>query len=402
MKIALTKERKTPPDKRVVLPPDVCQEAIKLYPELEIKVEKSPIRTFKDEEYAKAGFTPVDDVTDCDVILGVKEVPLEALIPNKKYFFFSHTIKKQPYNRKLLRAILENNIEMYDHEVITAQNNLRLIGFGYYAGIVGAYNGIRTYGLKHDLYEMPKSESLHDKLALINEMHKIKLPNIKIVLTGTGRVGNGAKEMLDAMYIKQVSVESFLSENFDEPVYVQLDVLDYNHRKDGVQKDMYDFFDHPEEYDGDFKRFTRVADFFIAGHYHNDAAPDFYTLEDTKEPDFKIRVVADISCDIGRPISSTLRASTIADPIYGYNRLTGEETDFKDSNHIAVMAVDNLPAELPKDASEGFGEMFLEHVIPAFFDGDSNGILYRARMTQNGKLTERYSYLQGYVDGTDL
>jgi alanine dehydrogenase len=401
MKIALTKERKTPPDKRVVLPPDICQEAIKLYPELEIKVEKSPIRTFKDNEYIKAGFTPVDDVSDCDVILGVKEVPIEALIPNKKYFFFLHTIKKQPYNQKLLRAILEKNIEMYDHEVITAQNNLRLIGFGYYAGIVGAYNGIRTYGLKYGLYEMPKSESLHDKLALINEMHRIKLPNIKIVLTGTGRVGNGAKEMLDAMYIKQVSVESFLSESFDEPVYVQLDVLDYNRRKDGVQKDMYDFFDHPEEYDSDFKRFTRVADFFIAGHYHNDAAPDFYTLDDTKESDFKIRVVADISCDIGRPISSTLRASTIADPIYGYNRLTGEEMDYKDPNHIAVMAVDNLPAELPKDASEGFGEMFLEHVIPAFFDGDSNGILYRARMTQNGKLTERYSYLQDYVDGTN-
>jgi alanine dehydrogenase len=401
MKIALTKERKTPPDKRVVLPPDICLEATKIYSKLEIKVEKSDIRTFKDEEYAKVGFTPIDDITDCDVILGVKEVPIENLIPNKKYFFFSHTIKKQPYNRKLLRAILEKNIEMYDHEVITAQNNIRLIGFGYYAGVVGAYNGIRTYGLKYDLYEMPKSESLVDKVALVNEMHKIKLPNIKIVLTGTGRVGNGAKEMLDAMYIKQVSVENFLSESFDEPVYVQLDVLDYNRRKDGVQKDMYDFFDHPEEYDGDFKRFTRVADLFIAGHFHNDAAPDFYRLADTKESDFKIRVVADISCDIGRPISSTLRASTIADPIYGYNRLSGEEMDYKDPNHIAVMAVDNLPAELPKDASEGFGEMFLEHVIPAFFDGDKNGILFRARMTQDGKLTDRYSYLQDYVDGTD-
>lgn len=402
MKIAITKERKNPPDKRVVLPPHICQEAVELYPNLEIKVESSDIRSYKDEEYNKAGFPVTDDVTDCDVILGVKEVPIDALIPNKKYFFFSHTIKKQPYNRKLLKAFLNKNIEMYDHEVITAQNNIRLIGFGYYAGIVGAYNAMRTFGLKHELYSIPKSASLPDKVALVNELHSFKLPAIKIVLTGTGRVGNGAKEMLDAMYIKQVSVESFLTETYDEPVYVQLDVLDYNRRKDGVQKDMYDFFNNPSEYDSDFKRFTRVADLFIAGHYHNAAAPDFYTLNDTQEADFKIRVVADISCDIGRPISSTLRASTIANPIYGYDRITGKEVaNYKDTETIAVMAVDNLPAELPKDASDGFGEMFLEHVIPAFFDGDKNGILQRARMTQNGQLTARYKYLQDYVDGKE-
>lgn len=401
MIIALTKERKTPPDQRVVLTPEISLEAVKLYPELEIIVENSDIRTIKDAAYEKAGFNVTDDLSACDVVLGVKEVPIDALIPNKKYFFFSHTIKKQPYNRKLLCAMLEKNIEFFDHEVITAQNNLRLIGFGYYAGVVGAYNGIRTYGLKYDLFSLPKLGKLADKLALVNELHKIELPPIKIVVTGTGRVGHGAKEILDAMYIKQVSVERFLNEKFDKPVYVQLDVLDYNKRKDGVQKDMYDFFDNPEEYVSSFGPFTKEADMFIAGHYHNDAAPDFYTLEDTKKSDFSVRVVADISCDIGRPISSTLRASTIADPIYGYNRFEGTETDYKDKNAIAVMAVDNLPAELPKDASDGFGEMFLEHVIPAFFDGDKNGILQRARMTQNGKLTERFKYLQDYVDGVE-
>ena len=401
MKLALTKERKSPPDKRVVLSPEICKEALGLYPGLEIIAESSDIRIIPDEAYQKAGIKVTDDITDCDVILGVKEVPIDALISNKKYFFFSHTFKKQPYNRKLIQAILAKNIELYDHEVITAQNNLRLIGFGYYAGVVGSYNGIRTYGLKYDLFDMPKSKDLPDKIALVNELNKINLPAIKIVLTGTGRVGNGAKEMLDAMYIKQVSVESFLTEEFDEPVYVQLDVLDYNRRKDGIQKDMFDFFDHPEEYDGDFKRFTRVANLFIAGHYHNDAAPDFYTLDNTKDSKFNIKVVADISCDIGSPISSTLRASTIADPIYGYDPKTGEEADYKIATNIAVMAVDNLPAELPKDASDGFGEMFLEHVIPAFFDSDKNGILLRARMTQNGQLTDRYKYLQDYVDGKE-
>ena len=401
MKIGLTKERKTPPDMRVVMTPKICKEAVSMYPDLEIIVETSDIRIIKDQEYIDAGFEVVDDLSGCEVILGVKEVPVEALIPNKKYFFFSHTIKKQPYNRKLLQAILAKNIELYDHEVITAQNNMRLIGFGYYAGIVGAYNGIRTFGKKYDLFDIPKSETLPDKVALINELHKIKLPPIKIVLTGTGRVGKGAKEILDAMYIKQVGVDCFLTDTFDEPVYVQLDVLDYNRRKDGVKKDMFDFFDHPEEYDSDFRRFTRVADLFIAGHFHNKVAPDFYTLEDTRQDDFKIRTVADISCDIGRPICSTLRASTIEEPIYGYDRHNGVEADYKNPDNIAVMAVDNLPAELPRDASEGFGEMFLEHVIPAFFDGDKNGILKRARMTQNGQLTEHFQYLQDYVDGKD-
>jgi len=244
MKIGLIKERKTPPDKRVVFPPDVCVEAMKMFPGLEIVAESSDIRAFKDSEYLKAGISVVDNVDDCEVLLGVKEVPVEHLIPGKKYFFFSHTIKKQPYNRKLLRAILDKNIELYDHELITAQNNKRLIGFGYYAGIVGAYNGIRTLGKKYRLFDLPPAHTLPDKLGLINELHKITIPPVKIVLTGTGRVGSGAKEILDAMYIKQVSVESFLTEDFNEAVYTQLDVLDYNRRKDGVQKDMFDFFNH--------------------------------------------------------------------------------------------------------------------------------------------------------------
>ncbi len=401
MKIGLKKERKNPPDKRVVLPPQVCVKAMSMYPELQIVAESSDIRAYTDQEYRDKGIEVTDDISDCDVILGVKEVPIDALIPNKKYFFFSHTIKHQAYNRKLLQAILKKNIELYDHEVITDENHQRLIGFGYYAGVVGAYNGIRTYGLKYDLFNLPKSESLAHKKELIEVLQGIDLPPIKIVLTGTGRVGNGAKEMLDAMHIKQVDVQGFLEKNYQEPVYVQLDVLDYNKRKDGQVKDMFDFFDHPEEYVSDFERFTKVADLFIAGHFHNEAAPDFYTSSEAAQNDFKISVVADISCDIGRPIASTLRASTIADPIYGYDRKNAVEADYKIKDNIAVMAVDNLPAELPKDASDGFGEMFLKLVIPAFFNGDKNGILARARMTKNGHLTKDFAYLQDYVDQKD-
>lgn len=401
MKFGIIRERKDPPDRRVVLSPAACQNVLSRFPKAEICIESSSIRVFSDQEYSEKGLQVVQDVESCEVLLGVKEVPIDALVPDKKYFFFSHTIKKQPYNRDLLRAILDKNIELYDHEVITNPKGQRLVAFGRYAGIVGAYNGFRTFGFKYDLFHLPKAETLKDQQALIAELQKINLPNIKILLTGRGRVGNGAKEMLDAMGLKKVGVDDYLKKTFQEPVYCQIDASEYNKRKDGVRGNKADFFKNPQEYRSNFFRFAKVTDFYIAGHFYGDGAPYLYTREDVKHPDFKIKVVADISCDIDGPVATTLRASTIADPIYGYDPRTETETDFKKEGAIAVMAVDNLPCELPRDASNGFGEAFSKYVIPAFFDGDADGILQRARMTQNGKLTQRYAYLQGYVDGKE-
>jgi len=397
----IIRERKNPPDKRVVLSPQACQKVLNTFPEAKITIEPSPLRVFSDEEYREAGLTVASSMERCDVLIGVKEVPIESLIPNKKYFFFSHTIKKQPYNRKLLRAILSKNIEMYDHEVITNSNGIRLVAFGRYAGIVGAYNGLRTYGLKSGLFNIPKAEDLKDKKDLIRELLKVSLPPVKILLTGKGRVGNGAKEILDGMKLREVSTEDYLTKTFDVPVYCQIDVLDYNKRKDGQILPMQDFFDHPEAYESNFMRFAKVSDLYIAGHFYGDGAPFLYTREDVKHPEFKIQVVADVSCDIDGPVATTLRASTIADPIYGYDPGTEQEVPFMKKGAIAVMAVDNLPAELPRDASEGFGDTFVESVIPAFFDNDREGILERARMTKEGRLTERYAYLQDYVDGKE-
>ncbi|NVK53246.1 MAG: alanine dehydrogenase [Flavobacteriaceae bacterium] len=401
MKFGIIKERKNPPDRRVVFSPEKLQEFKDRFSEASIKVESSNIRVFSDESYQNAGFEVTTDVSDCDVLLGVKEVPIEALIPNKKYFFFSHTIKKQPYNRKLLQAMLEKNIELYDHETIVKENGARLIGFGRYAGIVGAYNGFRAFGLKHETFNLPKAENLSDQKALIDQLNKINLPSIKILLTGSGKVAYGAKEMLDAMNLKQVDVNEYLNKAFDEPVYCLIDVLDYNKRKDGQIIDKYDFYENPEEYVSDFMRFAKVTDYFIAGHFFGDGSPYLFTREDAKSNDFNIKLVADVSCDIDGPVASTIRPSTIADPIYGYDPQTASEVDFKDKNAIVVMAVDNLPCELPKDASEGFGELFLEHVISAFYNGDKDGVLARAKMTENGKLTPRYAYLQDYVDGKE-
>ena len=398
MKFGIIKERKTPPDRRVVFTPDELVRLQAEHPEAEIKVETSDIRIFPDSEYADAGIEVGSDMKDCDVLFGVKEVPVDALIPNKKYFFFSHTIKKQSYNKKLLQAILHKNIELYDHETIVDENFKRLIGFGRYAGIVGMYNGIRAFGIKYDLFKLPKAETLQHREDLIIRLRRITLPPVKIVVTGKGKVGNGIKEMLDAMKIKEVSIENYLTKNYSDPVYTQITVLDYNKRKDGKPSEKYDFYNHPTEYTSDFERFAKVSDIFMAGHFAGNDAPVILSREMLLSKENKIRVIADVSCDVDGPIESTIKASTIAEPIYGYLPSEHKEVDIFHPSAIVVMAVDNLPCELPKDASEGFGEMFMEHVIPAFFNGDKDGILQRAKMTENGQLTERFKYLQSYVE----
>jgi alanine dehydrogenase len=399
MKFGIIKERKNPPDRRVVFTPEELVRLQKEHPEAKVKVESSDIRVFSDEQYTDLGIEVATDMTDCDVLFGVKEVPVDALIPNKKYFFFSHTIKFQPYNRKLLQAMLEKNIEMYDHETIVDSNHKRLIGFGRYAGIVGAYNGFRGFGMKYELFNLPKAETLKSKEDLIARLKRQTLPNIKIVVTGFGKVGMGIKEILNGMKIKQVTADDFLNKVYTEPVYTQIDVLDYNKRLDGQTLDNKDFYKNPKEYTSNFERFTKVTDIYIAGHFHGNGAPNILTKEMLSASNCKIKVVADISCDVDGPIACTIKASTIADPFFGYLPNENKEVPYTHPGSIMVMSVDNLPCELPKDASEGFGEMFMNHVIPAFFNGDKDGILQRAKMTENGKLTERFQYLKDYVDG---
>lgn len=400
---ALIKERKTPPDRRVVFSPEKCAEIVNQFPETTIKVEKSEVRFFKDQEYANKGFKVTNDVTDCDVLLGVKEVPIDALISNKKYFFFSHTIKKQPYNRDLLRAILKNKIEFYDHETIVNEKRHRLIGFGRYAGLVGAYNGFRAMGLRDGLFNLPKVENLHDLDEVKAELDKIKLPkDLRIVLSGSGKVAKGAKEILDHLKIPEVSDTLYLTSTFTEPVYCRIDVMEYNKRKDGKAGNKNEFYKDPSGYESNFMPYAKVSTMFIAGHFYGDGAPYIFTREDAKQAHFNINLVADISCDIDGPVASTIRPSTIEKPFYGYDPKTEKEVAFNAKGAITVMAVDNLPCELPKDASEGFGEMFLKHVIPAFFNNDKDGILKRAQITtKEGLLTPRFAYLQGYVDGKE-
>ena len=397
---AIIKERKNPPDRRVVFSPSKLKQAAAQFPDARFIVESSEVRIFPDTAYTDAGFEVLQDVSQADVMLGVKEVPIDALLPNKKYFYFSHTIKKQPYNRSLLQAMLSKNIEMYDHETITKPGGARLIGFGRYAGLVGAYNGFRALGLRDGLFDLPKVEHLPDLEGVKAALDKITLPNIKIALTGSGKVAHGAKEILDHLNILEVSDTDYLTKEYTCPVYTMLDVMHYNKRQDGVKGSIQEFFKDPSGYQSNFMPYAKKTHYFIAGHFYGNGAPYLFTREDAKNKDFTINLIADISCDIDGPVAATIKASTIADPFYGYDPLQEKEVAYNAPSAITMMAVDNLPCELPKDASEGFGDMFLEHVIPAFFNSDADGMLSRAKMTSDdGKLTQNFSYLQEYVNG---
>ena len=399
MKIGVLAEEKALDDKRVPLTPNQCKILLDIYPSLEISVKSSAIRCFSDEMYISNGIDVVNDLSDCDVLIGVKEVPKKSLIPNKTYFYFSHTIKAQPYNRELLLKMLELNISMVDYEVLKDKQGKRLLGFGRYAGIVGAYNCFLTYGLKSDKYNLKAAYSCEDSIEMEQELAKIKLSYEKIIVTGNGRVGNGILEIMQKVNIREVSKEEFLDETFNESVFIHLSTMDYNIRKDGTFSDKQDFYKNPELYRSSFMKYAKQADIFIAGHYYSSGSPYLFTREDAKDLEFNIQVVADISCDIDGPVATTIRPSIITDPIYGYNVITEKEDNYRNKNVVAVMAVDNLPCELPKDASEDFGDELIQHVFPVLLGEDPDKIIKRATICKNGNLTPYFEYLRDYVSG---
>lgn len=399
MKIGIIREGKTPPDSRVPLTPAQCKQ-VQNY--AEVAIQRSVNRCYKDEEYIEENIPLSYDISDCDVLMGVKEVPKEQLIPNKTYFFFSHTIKKQSYNRDLLRTILQKNIRLLDYEVLTNEHGQRLIAFGYFAGMVGAHNALWTYAQRTGSFELKRMKDCFDYKEATAAYKEITWPAVKIVLTGTGRVGQGAAQVLQDMGIRKVSPSDFLTESFTEAVFTQLSVCDYVARQDDAVFEKEDFYKHPSDFKSIFGAYTKVSDIMINGIYWDNAAPAFFSKEAMQQADFKIKVIADVTCDIA-PISSipsTLDASTIADPVFGYNPATGKKDAPYQANGIDMMTIDNLPNEMPRDASFSFGNQFIEHILPELLKEDS-GVIERATVTQNGQLGKHFAYLDAYVKGKE-
>ncbi len=403
--LGVIREGKVPPDFRVALTPKKCAETMTTWPHVRVLVQSSPTRAFTDQEYRDLGVEVVDSVANCDILLGVKEVPLADLLPGKTYLFFSHTIKQQPYNAKLLRAVLDQGIRLIDYETLTNARNIRVVAFGHYAGIVGAYNGLLTYGRKHGLYELKPAHLCHDLDELIEEFYKLpgKLGAAKIAVTGTGRVGKGAAELLDHAGIRRVSAYDFLYHEFAEPVYAFLDSGDYHEHRD-PQRPWHEphFFANPTEYVSTFWRFAKMADLLINCIYWDPQAPRLFTSEDAAQPWFRINTIADVSCDINGSVPLTTRASTIAEPVYDVDPRTGQELPAYTgrAGSISLMAVDNLPCELPRNSSREFGRQLIDNVFPFLLgDNDPDAVIGRATIAENGALTAKYAYLTEYAAG---
>jgi saccharopine dehydrogenase (NAD+, L-lysine forming) len=398
-KIGILREGKVPPDARVPLTPDQCADVMKRYPQVQIVVEPSPIRCFADSEYAALGIPVESDLSDCDIIMGVKEVPMDWLIPHKTYFFFSHTIKQQPYNRRLLQTVLERQIRLIDYEVLTDERANRLIAFGFYAGVVGAHNGLWTFGKRTGTYALPRMCETHDYAAVKAAYAQTQLPPIRIVLTGNGRVAAGALQNLHDMGIHQVSPEDFLKQEYNEAVFTQIHAQEYARHKDGLPFDKGHFYVHGEEYVSTFLPYAHKADIFLNCIYYDGRAPMFFTVEDMLDPRFRIKTIADITCDImpGASVPSTIRPSVITDPIYGFDPHTGAECAPFSPQSVDVMAIDNLPSELPRDASQFFGKQLIDNILPELLTRTDSKVIQRGTIAEGGQLTPFFAYLDGYV-----
>lgn len=402
MKIGVIREGKNPPDKRTPFTPSSLKEIQDSFPNLSVCVASSSSRCYSDAEYQALGIEVVEDIAVADVLFGVKEVPVTQLIPGKTYFFFSHTLKKQPRNKSLLQSILAHSIRLIDYEALKNQAGERVVAFGRWAGIVGAYNAFWTYGQKTGLFDLRRAGECRDLEELKIELKKVALPPIKIVVTGTGRVGKGVLEILAILGIPQLTPTDFLENATETAVFVCLSSADYSRRISDGGYSQADFYSNPEGYESNFLRFAEEGEILIAAAYWDPNAPRLFELDDLRSTTFSLSVIADITCDIDGSIPTTRRASTILDPVYDVDRVTAEELPpFGKQNSLSVMAIDNLPCELPREASAEFARQLRDWVIPELEQAHSP-ILEKATLARDGDLTLEYMYLKDYVTEEDL
>ncbi len=399
VKIGLIREGKVPPDNRVALIPSQCKWIHKNLPGVTIVAQHSGNRSFTDKEYQSAGVEVREDISDCDLLLGIKEVPVEQLLPGKTYLFFSHTKKKQPHNRNLLRTIIRQDITLIDYECLEHEDGQRIIGFGFFAGVVGAHNGMMAYGRRTGLYDLAKVHDHKSFQLLIHTYFGLRLPVIKVAVTGSGRVASGILEIMNLLGIIEVEPDEYLDRAFSYPVYVHLKGSDlYKHKLTG-KYNREDFHENPQLYDCSFYPYAQKTNILMNGIYWDTNIPRLFDWEHISDPSFRIQTIADITDDHNGSVPCNIGDAPIADPVYGVDKLNYQRTAPYLPGSIDIMAVSNLPNELPRDASRYFGEQLIKFVLEDLLRGGST-IIDRATMVRNGMLTETYEYLEDYVQGS--
>jgi hypothetical protein len=403
MVLGLIKETKIPEDNRVALSPTQVARLKEEFPDSDIVVQSSAIRAFTDEEYRMAGVKVVDDLSDCDVLFGIKEAQIETLIPNKHYFFFAHIAKMQEYNRPLLQAMLAKNLTFSDYEYLVDEKGERVCAFGWWAGVVGVYYTLRGYMLKTGCYSSPKPDRKFTLAQMRTILATAQLPKVKILITGNGRVAQGATYVMRECRAQELTKEQFMSdESVDTLSFYRAPVNELVKRKDGQLFDRTDFRNNPEQYESDFLKYAKYTDIFIPCHFWDPKAPVYLEQEDFIKYNLPIKMIGDITCDICGSIKSTIRPATHMEPYYDFNPVTcKEELPFTSPNNITVMAVDTCPNALAIDASEYFGDMLTEYVFKPLLrgEGERSNVIRKSTIVCDGELTEKFSYLKDYAEG---
>lgn len=393
--IGLIREGKVPADNRVALTPAQCRWIHKNSSEVKIIAQHSDNRCFSDKEFKMAGVEIKEDLSECDVLFGIKEVPIEMLIPGKTYLFFSHTKKLQPHNQRLFKAIIEKRITLIDYECLVHDDGQRVLGFGFFAGIVGAHNGMMAYGKRTGSFQLNAVHHCKDYRSLIHTYFGLKVPNIKVAVTGSGRVAHGLLEVMNLMGITEVEPDEYLERKFSYPVYTQLKGADlYTHKELKTYKRDH-FHEHPEEYRSRFLPYTKCTDILMNGVYWDDEVPRLFEKTDVDDS-FCIQTIADVTDDEHGSVPINLGDQSIDDPIYGVDRKTLQKTAPYLPGSIDIMAVGNLPNELPRDASQYFGEQLIKFVLEDLVKGGSE-MIAKATLVNKGKLTELFSYMKEYA-----
>ncbi len=394
--IGLIREGKVPVDNRVALSPAQCKWLHKNFSDIKVVAQPSTIRCFRDAEYRQAGVEVTDDLSACTILFGIKEVPVDQLIEGKVYMFFSHTRKRQPHNAKMLGAMMNLKNTLIDYECLVHDDGQRIIGFGFFAGIVGAHNGMMAFGKRKGLYNLERVYKHHDYRKLIDTYFGLKLPPIKIAVTGSGRVAHGIVEIMNLMDVIEVEVEDFKNVQYKYPVFAQFKGSTlYAHKLTGSYK-RDDFHNNPTDYISLFTEYTKHADILMNGVYWDSNIPQLFTMQDMQHPDFSIETIADITDDAFGSIPCNIGDGSFENPVYGVDKMTGAKTEPYLSTSVDVMAVGNLPNELPRDASRYFGEQLIKYVLNDLRNGGSE-LIENATILKNGSLTDNYKHLSDYA-----
>lgn len=402
--------------------------------QLEIFVEKSDKRIFKENEYIEAGAQMVDHLKNCKVIFGVKEIPESYFEEGKTYIFFSHVIKGQEYNMPMLKRMKELKCNLIDYERIIDDQNKRLIFFGRYAGLAGMINTLWAVGLRLKYFgiETPflQLKQTHHYFSLSEAKQALSIVGQEIAekglpkeltpftigFTGYGNVSKGAQEMASYLPIKEVTPEELLQlrqrDNIPQNILYKI-IFEERHLSKPIQADypfdLQDYYKNPQNYQSQFEQYVPHLSILMNCMYWDERYPKLLTKKYLKElfTDKKPKLlgVGDVTCDVNGSVECTVKSTAIEDPIYVYNPLTKDIEMGCEGSGLLNMAVDILPSELPRDASYEFGNALLYFIKPIavadynleFEELDLPKAIKRAVILHKGRLTPPYEYLREYM-----